>query len=166
MSELRRTDLTPQLAVIERYTQDAPVRVEAVARDLGITVSEEAMSSDVAGRIVRESPARSPAGYSIFINQSDPIRRKRFTLAHELGHYMLHRDLIGDGLIDDAMYRSKLSEWYERQANRWAADTLMPAAVVRGLFRGGMRSLAQLSDQLDVSEQAIRIRLNELGLGA
>jgi Zn-dependent peptidase ImmA (M78 family) len=124
------------------------------------------MENNIAGRIVRENPVRSPAGYSIFINHADPIRRKRFTLAHELGHYMLHRDLIGDGLIDDAMYRSKLGEWYERQANRWAADILMPAAIVRGLFRGGMRSLAHLSDQLDVSEDAIRIRLIELSLGA
>ena len=94
-------------------------------------------------------------------------RRLRFTLAHEIAHYVLHRDLMGGvGLIDDALYRSKLGAWYERQANRMAADILMPAALVRGLYRGGMRSLAFSSETLDVSDAAVRIRLSELGLGA
>lgn len=159
-----RIDPTPT-AIIERYTQDAPVRVEAIARDLGISVIQDVIEEpDVAGKIVRDNSGRSPGGYAIYLNARDPARRQRFTLAHELGHYVLHRDLIGDGLIDDAMYRSKLGEWYERQANRWAADTLMPAALVRGLYRGGMRDLASLSNTLDVSEPAIRIRLSELGL--
>jgi Zn-dependent peptidase ImmA (M78 family) len=164
MLGLLKVDPTP-LAIIERYTQDAPVRVEAIARDLGIAVIQEIMEPDVAGRIVRDDTTRSPAGFSIFINSRDPVRRQRFTLAHELGHFVLHRDIIGDGLIDDAMYRSRLADMYERQANRWAADTLMPAALVKGLYRGGMRSLAELSNTLDVSEEAIRIRLSELSLG-
>lgn len=159
-----RIDPTPT-AIVERYTQDAPVRVEAIARDLGISVIQDVLDeADIAGKIVRDDSGRSPGGYNIYLNARDPIRRQRFTLAHELGHYVLHRDLIGDGLIDDAMYRSKLGEWYERQANRWAADILMPAALVRGLFRGGMKSFAELSHTLDVSESAIRIRLSELGL--
>jgi len=156
--------IDPAAAIISRYTQDAPVRVEAIARDLGITVSQDVMEADVAGKITRDTSGRSSSGFSIYLNGRDPLRRQRFTLAHELGHYMLHRDLIGDGLVDDAMYRSKLGDWYERQANRWAADTLMPGGLVRGLYRGGMVSLANLAHTLDVSESAIRIRLNELGL--
>lgn len=156
--------IDPATAAIERYTQDGPVRVEAMARDLGLPVHQELMEPDIAGKIVRDSSGRSPSGYAIYINSRDPDRRKRFTLAHEIAHYILHRDLIGDGLIDDALYRSKLGEWYERQANRWAADTLMPAALVRGLYRGGMMSFSELSQTLNVSTDAIRIRLNELGL--
>ena len=162
-SLLRTDDLTAQ--IIGRYTQDAPVRVEAIASEIGLSVSVEAMEPDIAGKIVRDTSGRSPAGYAIYINDRDPHRRQRFTLAHELGHYVMHRDLIGDGLIDNALYRSKLSEWYEQQANRWAADTLMPAGLVRGLYRGGMIAFADLSRTLDVSEQAVRIRLSELRLG-
>jgi hypothetical protein len=159
MLSLLRVDQTAQ--IIERYTQDAPVRVEAIARDLGISVMVDVLEPEIAGKIVYGG---SPPAYFIFINARDPHRRQRFTLAHELGHYILHRDLIGDGLIDDAMYRSKLGDFFEREANRWAADTLMPAALVRGLYRGGMKALADLSNTLDVSEAAVRIRLNELGL--
>ncbi len=153
-------------SIIERYTQDVPVRVEPIARDIGIQVVLDAsLGKDIAGKIVRQATG-SPSGWAIYINANDLARRRRFTLAHEIAHYVLHRDLIGDGLIDDALYRSKLGEWYERQANRMAADILMPAALVRGLYHGGMRALAYLSETLDVSEAAVRIRLAELGLDA
>jgi Zn-dependent peptidase ImmA (M78 family) len=160
MADPLRIDPTPR-AIIERHTQDTPVRVEAIARDLGISIIQDVMDPDIAGKIVRNSS--SPGGYAIYLNARDPERRQRFTLAHELAHYVLHRDLIGDGVIDDGLYRSKLGEWYERQANRWAADVLMPAALVRGLYRGGMRSPSELSDILNVSQDAVRIRLSELG---
>jgi Zn-dependent peptidase ImmA (M78 family) len=151
-------------AIIDRYTQDAPVNVEAMARDLGLVVRlDETMDRDTAGKIVKEATG-SPAGYAVYINASDIPPRRRFTLAHELGHYVLHRDLVGDGLIDSAMYRSKLGDIYERQANRFAADILMPAALVRGLYRGGTTALAPLATMLGVSEAAVRIRLQELRL--
>jgi hypothetical protein len=154
----------PARLVINRYTQDAPVHIDLIARDLGIPVHlDGTMPENVAGKIVKEGFG-APSGYAVYIRSLDPPRRRRFTLAHEIAHYVLHRDLIGDGLIDDAMYRSKLGDPYERQANRMAADILMPAAVVRGIYRGGTRSLAVLSGMLDVSEAAMRIRLEELGL--
>jgi Zn-dependent peptidase ImmA (M78 family) len=157
--------IDPAQAIIERHTQDVPVRVGDIARDLGIpVVFDTSLTKDVAGKIVKESVG-SPSGYRIYVNGNDTTRRRRFSLAHEIAHYILHRDLIGDGLIDDALYRSKLGGGYERQANRMAADILMPAGLVRGLYRGGMISFARLSEILDVSEEAIRIRLSELRLG-
>jgi Zn-dependent peptidase ImmA (M78 family) len=147
--------------IIERYTSDVPVRVEAIARDLGMSVVQDVLDPNVAGKIVKDD--RNPAGYTIYLNARDSERRQRFTLAHEIAHFVLHRDLIGDGVIDDAMYRSKLGDWYERQANRWAADLLMPAALLRGLYRGGMTASAALADTLNVSQEAVRIRLSELG---
>src|SRR5690349_7799213 len=116
MAEPLRID--PTAEIVSRYAQDAPVDVNALARDLGLDVSIDVMGPDIAGKIVRDRSDKSPAGYSIYINGHDSHRRQRFTLAHEIGHYILHRDLIGDGLIDSALYRSKLGEWYERQANR------------------------------------------------
>jgi Zn-dependent peptidase ImmA (M78 family) len=106
----------------------------------------------------------SPSGFAIYLNKNDGSRRQRFTLAHEIAHYILHRDLIGDGLIDDALYRSRLSNLYERQANRFAAEVLMPAPVVRNYFQAGMREPRTLAIALNVSEAAVRIRLEELKL--
>lgn len=156
-------DLFDPPTIIARHTQEAPVNVASIARDLGLAVyHDERMPKDIAGKIVREST--SPGGYSIYVNAGDPPRRRRFTLAHEIAHFVLHRDLIGDGLIDDGLYRSKLGGHYERQANRMAADILMPAALIKGYYRGGTQSFADLGRIFDVSEAAMRIRLGELRL--
>ena len=45
-------------------------------------------------------------GYRIVVNSGHNRVRRRFTAAHELGHYVYHRDLIGDGIYDDAAYRT------------------------------------------------------------
>ena len=61
--------------------------------------------------------------------------RRRFTIAHEIAHFLLHRDKIGDQLSDDAMYRSSLSSDDERAANRLAADILMPMGLIQDYMR-------------------------------
>jgi Zn-dependent peptidase ImmA (M78 family) len=141
------------------------VDVEALARDLGLTlVREPSFHRDIAGKIVRDT--HSPSGFTIYVNANDPRRRQRFTIAHEIGHFVLHRDLIGDGITDDGLYRSPLGDHMERQANALAADILMPRRLLRTLWRDGQRSLAQLANRFDVSDAALRIRLSEMKLAA
>jgi Zn-dependent peptidase ImmA (M78 family) len=113
--------------------------------------------------IIRDHRGFSPAGYTIHVNADDNPARQRFTIAHEIAHYVLHRDLIGDGITDDPLYRSSLGEWYERQANKMAADILMPPKLVRAMYRSGTVSLAPLARAFEVSVDAMRIRLEELG---
>jgi len=118
----------------------------------------------IAGMIIRDRRLSPPSGFTIYVNAEDNPRRQRFTIAHEIAHYVLHRDLIGDGITDDALYRSPLGEWYERQANKMAADILMPPQLVRSLYAQGMTSVTKIAAEFDVSVEAMRIRLDELGL--
>ena len=53
----------------------------------------------------------------------------------------------------------------ERQANRYAANLLMQADLVRAAWRVGYRLPSELSHQFNVSEATVQIRLTELGLG-
>src|SRR5437660_10321541 len=107
-----------------------PVDLMLVARELGLEVRERTdMTANEAGRIIPDTKAR--AGFAIEVNANDNPRRRRFTLAHELAHYVFHRDLIGDGVFDDANYRSPtLDESYEAQASRMAVDILTPPQMV------------------------------------
>jgi hypothetical protein len=142
-----------------------PVDVAALARVLGLGVRSSAtLPGDAAGMIVRAEGSLS--GYIIYINAKDNPRRQRFTLAHEIAHYILHRDMIGDGITDDAMYRSALGDVYERQANRMAADILMPAQLVKNYYRFSAvpPPISSFAREFGVSEDAMRIRLQELGL--
>lgn len=98
-----------------------------------------------------------------FINSLDIVERQRFTLAHELAHFKFHRHL-GDCFTD---YGS--NSQLEREANKWAAEYLMPAALVflaYDVFKKYHRLSAEnLASYFGVSKKAMEIRLNELGLG-
>jgi hypothetical protein len=156
-----------EMEIVSRYLSAAPVDVDGLAHDLGINVvRSDEVGPNVAGMIARDRRRGGPSGFVVTVNANDNRRRQRFTLAHEIGHFLLHRDLMDDGIVDDTMYRSPLGEWYERQADRSAGDCLLPANLVRAEYRTGNRSLSGLARTFDVSRKAMRIRLDQLGLGA
>jgi IrrE N-terminal-like domain len=150
------------MTVAGSFLNTAPVDLEGMAEALGLSVNVNAsLPPDVSGRIIRGGSSAS--GYHIDVNATHSANRKRFTLAHEIAHFLLHRDLIGDGIDDNALYRSRLSDDFEVEANKLAARMLMPAPVVRNVYRA-VRSLVGLTGAFQVSEDAMRIRLKELGL--
>jgi Zn-dependent peptidase ImmA (M78 family) len=103
-----------------------------------------------------------PAGYSIIVNAGEPYHRQRFTVAHEIAHFVLHRQqvqMLGNGITDDTFYRSTLSNAQEAEANRFAADVLMPYPLIQQLIATGISSVSQLASALQVSESAMKIRL-------
>lgn len=134
-----------------------------MAHELGIRVYQEALGDAVSGKLTRDAVNGGPSGFAIYLNSYHHPNRRRFTLAHEIAHFILHRDLIESGLTDNTLYRSGLPEPHEVQANRLAAEMLMPDKLLRQYYREGhdTRSLASL---FGVSEAAMRIRLDTLNL--
>lgn len=142
--------------------QTVPVDLEELIGALGLRlIFDPHLPSSIAGKLMRDPHA--PSGFRIVVNASDNPRRQRFTMAHEVGHYILHRDLIREDVVDDAMYRSALSEGYERQADSFAGQVLLPAQKVREAYKT-TKALGALAQMFDVSDPALRIRLSELGL--
>ena len=76
-----------------------------------------------------------------------------------MAHFLLHCELIGSGIVDDALYRSQLSSQVETEANRLAADILMPYTLIERLQKEGTRSVDGLAKVLEVSSVAMKIRL-------
>jgi hypothetical protein len=147
---------------IEAHQLDIPVRVSALARALDVEVKGATLPPGISGEI---RPSQAPGGgFIIRINRHDPSRRQRFTAAHELAHFLLHRDQIGAGIKDDVLYRSALSDRREAEANRLAADILMPEALVQQWLEAARTlkvddPVAYLADRFEVSEGAMKIRL-------
>ncbi|MGX9463057.1 ImmA/IrrE family metallo-endopeptidase [Shewanella sp. A14] len=110
-----------QVAIIKTHQTDFPIKVGAIAKDLGLIVKASTLLGNISGEI-KETNGK----VIIRVNRHDVKNRQRFTLAHEIAHFLLHRDLIGDGITDDALFRSKLSTAIETEANNLAADILMP----------------------------------------
>lgn len=147
---------------LEAHQEEAPIKLSTVARALGLTVKASTLPAGISGEI--RPDADRVGHYLIRVNRHDSDRRQRFTVAHEIGHFLLHREQIGDGIKDDILYRSSLSDRREAEANRIAADILMPDSLIAPALEaarvlGVDDVVAHLADQFDVSEAAMKIRL-------
>ena len=148
------------MKVVEKHQQKLPVDVDIIAGELKIKVyRQEGWPDQLCGKIIRDGQHGGESGYAIYINQDHSKKRQRFTLAHEIAHYILHRDSVGDGIADDALYRSGLSNSQESMANKLAADILMPWALVNEQIQSGKDTVEKLADAFDVSTSAMAIRL-------
>ena len=151
------------LEIAGSFLHEAPIDVLGMAHALGIRVEMHApLNADISGRITLASPA--PPAYCIEVNGGHSERRRRFTLAHEIAHFLLHRDMIGAGIQDDAHYHSRFNNEIEAEANRLAAWIIMPPELVRKINRAGVKSISGLCAIFEVSEEAMRIRLKQLRL--
>lgn len=149
-----------QLTIIQKHQASAPVQTVALADDLGLKVWHVPnWPDDLSGKIVRSVEQGGASGYAIYVNGGHHINRRRFTTAHEIAHFILHSEFIGDGIVDDGLYRSRLSNAMEAQANKMAADILMPRFLINHYVSNGHSSVGQLAQIFQVSESAMSIRL-------
>ena len=146
--------------IVSKFREVAPVDVEAIAKALKINVHfENGWPANLSGKILKDKEAGGSSGYAIYINNDHPKTRRRFTLAHEIAHFILHRDNIGDGIADDALYRSGLTNAQEVMANKLAAEILMPLNLVNQKIKAGIESIIELASIFEVSQTAMAIRL-------
>ena len=144
----------------------APVPLGAIASSLGLVVKLSTLPVGVSGEIRPDPDA--PKGFTIKVDRHEIKERQRFTLAHEIAHFLLHADLIENGLSDDVLYRSKLSNRREAEANRLAADIIMPLSLIREWMKQFPSSppenyLDAIATYLGVSSLALKVRLETAG---
>lgn len=148
-----------------------PVPVNLIARARGIEVVFQPVKNDeedVSGFYFRDGDRRV-----IGVNSNHPLARQRFTIAHELGHHVLHDS---EGLHLDQAFRLRDSRSSmaidpgEIAANKFAAELLMPEDEVLDLV---MKSPVDLNSEVEigtlarhfgVSAQAFMYRLANLGV--
>jgi Zn-dependent peptidase ImmA (M78 family) len=135
--------MSPQAIASEIVRQNPalpiPVPIEEIAKASGILEIKELTSDGFEGMLL--SNIEKSEGI-VFVNKNRPWQRQRFTIGHELGHFLLpsHRQLNGDALRfqctpkDMQTYSSGYSdlrlEW-EVQANEFSAEMLMPRSRFR-----------------------------------
>ena len=139
-----------------------PVDPVVLANKMGIRVSNAVFSDPaLAGMIAKRGDLSS-----ILVKDDDALNRKRFTIAHELGHMLLH--LKNDGeFIDksDHLRTTDLngSHGPEMEANQFAAALLMDSELIKQ-FWPAVQSSDSMADIFRVSKEAMEHRLNNLGL--
>jgi hypothetical protein len=158
--------------VRERYLdtfggEGLPVPVEAIAEDLlGLRI-EQSWEIDCSGMLL-------PAERRIVLNASEamhgdtPIQRHRFTIAHEIGHWVCHC-LEGRAPEPEPSYcrpvdlTEAADRTLEREANVFAAELLMPEPAVREVWEE-LGDVAYCATRFDASPTAMQWRLYNFGL--
>lgn len=169
--------LRPRYARIDRSVTEllsmgrvvaAPVPVEDIAGRLGASLRYEHFQNEVSGLLMR-----GPNGVIIAVERDQPTTRQRFTIAHEIGHLVLHdqeevRIDRSFPLRFRSQHSSSAEDVEEIEANAFAASLLMPAALLRREMHGlaldieDEEQIRRLASRYQVSLQAMTYRLLNL----
>lgn len=155
---------------------------------IGVSAVFTSLNRSVSAALPRSSSSSGEDGFSAFllvkegnatafVNRDHHPNRQRFSLAHEIGHFILHHQpskKLDDLFLDKslALYTRKdhHSNEMERQANEFAASLLMPRELLEkyiaknDLDMEDEFDVSRLAMAFGVSEQALQIRLNKLHL--
>ena len=147
-----------------------PVPVEQLAERMGALVRYAVFDGQMSGLLHRSGDGNRAV---IGVNSRHPIVRQRFSIAHELGHLVLHEPAFQ---IDEHAFvsfrnskSSSASDPHEIEANQFAAALLMPEPLLRacvdelGENPDVEESIRRLAQRFDVSTHAMTIRLTSLG---
>ncbi len=145
-----------------------PVPVESIARSLGAQIRYSPFEGDISGMVFRDNDQTV-----IGINSLHHPNRQRFTIAHEIGHFLLHK---GTEIHVDRTFRvnlrndvsSQAVDHDEIEANRFAAQLLMPEFFLKRDLKGQEIDIEKeddlklLASKYRVSLQALTFRLTNL----
>ena len=130
---------------ILEHQKNIPVPIIKLANSFNIQVYRVSnMANNVSGAIINDNGI-----YSIYVNAKETEHRRRFTIAHEISHFLLHRNIIEDELdgnlteakgSNGVMYRSKLYDVFEKDANKLAAEILIPLNKIQELSGSNLPS--------------------------
>ncbi|MFK5878511.1 MAG: ImmA/IrrE family metallo-endopeptidase [Flavobacteriaceae bacterium] len=150
-----------------------PIKPEKIADKLGIKYAITDLGNNVSGVLMIENDKAK-----IGLNKSEGELRRRFTFAHEIGHYMLHKNSENKLFVDDlkVLFRksnvSRKEMMQEREANAFAASLLMPFDLIEKKFNKLLYSdnnldeeaiIEKLAKKFKVSIMAMSYRLINLG---
>ena len=158
--------LEAQRALKRYWDGRLPVDPAAIATRLGVSlvpIGSILEPAEYSGYFVRADPQHQ--GPVIMYSRTDALVRQRFTIAHELGHFLLeHKNAPRDS---PSMFGASVQSTIERDANRFAAELLMPAdAVSQVVMSGRFGSAEELADAFKVSKVAMNYRISNLRLAA
>lgn len=156
-----RADVPEEHAILYSscMNEDGFVDVERFIDGLdGVDFKRVEIAKGISGILVKNSEE----SFSILVNASEPWERQRFTVAHELGHYFLHRDLlhVGGEIKDRYILKAEgVSDEKEEEANQFAAAFLMPFDKVADAMNSGKTDVDSLAKHFGVNVIAMGNRL-------
>jgi len=139
--------------------ETSPLDIESLIRLCGVGLRKYPMDNERSGYL-RLDEGR----WVIGVNSLHHPKRQRFTMAHELGHYFLHRNQ-SNNIEDTVLFRDSSfgGGGIEYEANEFAADLLMPEEEFSRLVVERKGVVADISEAFQVSSLAVTVRAKQLG---
>lgn len=150
-----RTEIEQQVTLLlsKHGVSGPPIPVREIAVAEGLHVLESSIRGDVSGALVRTNGVAA-----IAVNVNHHSNRQRFTIGHELAHYLLNHE--GEQEHFDWQFTvlrrdeksSEATDTREIEANFFAANLLMP----KEFLRKDVAQLARFNGEPDLGEDDIR----------
>lgn len=151
-----------QAVLDDSWDQELPVNIEAICKAYGVNIYKRRMPNDLSGMIVKRAHNDTA---DAFIDMDEPDIRQRFTLAHELGHFIERTKVAHDDEFGFQEIRSSsLSEDYfphEFFADEFAGSLLIPRKKLSELQKQG-KAEDEIAKAFKVSVAALRKRISSL----
>lgn len=145
----------------DNFVTQAPVPIYDIARKSGLRIEVTPFPtkfSHIQGFITKDNSA-----YTMYVNANDSEGERNFTIAHELGHWKLHKSELEKDLNKSVLFRLPLAELnkdpLEDAANEFAASLLIPDDILK---QNEGKSPSDLARIFGVSEDVIGYRLKLL----
>lgn len=179
VQKLSADDLLGKLKREHDFSISAPIDIDVIAELLDIRVEYKPTLDDNVGSISFQGES-AVVTINPIENSFEP--RRRFTLAHEIAHYCLHKDEERNEFVDTRKTMSrKGSYWdvYESEANSFAAGLLMPKNELIRIGREMLKAyleknsvkkmpakifILEMANKFEVSNPAMEYRLKNLGI--
>jgi len=149
--------------IAENFITEPPVPINTILGNYGIKSLEVDIDEAIAGLL-------DPDDKAIFVNKRDSIKKKTFTLAYELGHFLLHAKQVEKDPDIAILYRKPIgsSEYtvVEKEAVTFAVSLLVPEEFLKDVIskHGKVATATVMSDIFGVTEEIVKYRMKELKL--
>ncbi len=158
-------DITSEI-LLNNDMYKIPVDIIKIANANGIKVYEADLDRKISGAI---RYSKEEENFKILVNKNDVRVRQRFTIAHEIGHYFLHKDFLKseEVHIDTILYRANNENEEEAKKREKEVDYFAGALLMNRTLLQKLRNentITELAEIFDVSVSAMTVRLDVLGI--
>lgn len=166
---------------LRSFASAAGQHIHELAKRLGLRIDEEELHDDVSALLIKSPNCGSRSGFRIVVNARHSFERRRLSIAHEIAHYVLHRNEPDFLPVEDCedygevvpflplrgnSYRARdtrgQNQRLEMEANAFAACLLMPAHLIRKNASYRVGQIRTLARDFQVSFDAMRLRVDEI----
>ncbi|MDQ2088831.1 ImmA/IrrE family metallo-endopeptidase [Marimonas arenosa] len=166
---------------LRSFASSAGQHIHELAMRLGLRIDEEELPDDVSAVLIKSPNCGSKSGFRIVVNARQSFERRRLSVAHEIAHYVLHRNEPDFVPVEDCedygevvpflplrgnSYRSTDTRGQNRrlelEANAFATCLLMPEHLIRKNASYRVGQIRTLARDFQVSFDAMRRRVEEI----